>query len=56
MSPPNEPTTPKKDAPTPPKPEDSGGDVPRPPHTLAAALVGGAIGGFVGALVGSMMH
>jgi len=47
---------PKKNPPSPPKPEDSGGDIPRPPRTLTAALVGGAIGGFIGALAGSIVQ
>jgi hypothetical protein len=46
---------PKKE-PTNPEPSDAGGDVPRPPHVLAAALVGGAVGGFVGALVGTVVE
>jgi hypothetical protein len=51
MSPPNDHdtgTTDPKDQGT----DDSGGDVPRPPNVLAAALLGGAVGGFIGAVAG----
>ena len=53
MSPPNE-ETPKK-PPTDPAPEDSGGDIPRPPRVHLAAMIGGAVGGFVGALAGTIV-
>ena len=46
----------KKKQPQDPQPDDSGGDVPKPPHIARAALIGGAVGGFVGALVGSVVQ
>jgi len=54
MSPPSQ-QEPKK-TPNDPQPDDSGGDVPRPPHVARAALIGGAVGGFVGALLGSVVQ
>jgi hypothetical protein len=56
MSTPSDQVPTKKDPAPNPSPDDAGGDVPRPPHVLAAALVGGAVGGFVGALVGTVVE